>query len=293
VDLESVADELYGASPDEFVERRKERAAAARSAGDRALVKAIGQLRRPTRSAWMVNLLARESPNDIERLLELGVALVDAQQRASGADLRRLSTERRAAIEALTRRATDLATANGYAATEAVRQEVSQTMQAALAESSVAGLVRAGRLTQPVSYGGFGPMELFGLAPSREQETLTASPEEPTSAVESDREQGPDDPARREAEAAVRAAAGELDAAREQATEAERDAERATMSADELVDRVEALRGQLAEAEAEERDARGAARAARKHAQQRQQAVSDAEQSLAEARRLLDGLDQS
>ena len=121
VDLDTVADELYSASPDEFVERRKARVTEARGAKDRELVKAITQLRRPTRSAWLVNLLARECPDDVAELLELGAALADAQQRASGPDLRRLSKQRHAALETLTRRAAELGAAHGHAATEATR----------------------------------------------------------------------------------------------------------------------------------------------------------------------------
>ena len=71
MDLEEVADELYGSSPEDFVERRTERVAEARQAGDRVLAKQISQLRRPTRTAWMVNLLARANASEINQLLDL------------------------------------------------------------------------------------------------------------------------------------------------------------------------------------------------------------------------------
>ena len=62
MDLAAATAELYAGSPDDFVERRKALAGQARAAKDRALATAIGKLRRPTRSAWLVNLYARRSP---------------------------------------------------------------------------------------------------------------------------------------------------------------------------------------------------------------------------------------
>jgi hypothetical protein len=295
MDLESVADELYSASPDEFVERRKERVAEARSVKDRELVKAIGQLRRPTRSAWLVNLLSREAGEDVADLLELGTALAQAQQRGSGPDLRRLSKQRHAALEALTRRAVELGAARGHTATEATRQEVSQTLQAALADPSVAELVRTGRVLQPASYGGFGPMDLFGgaLTPSPDTGPPHPSSEDatggdvPATATDTQTTPEPEDPARVAAEVALRDAHQAAAEAREQAATANREAEQATAEADDLADRVEELRTRLQEAEEEERRAREQARAARKEAQQRQQAVTGAEEALAEAQRAL------
>jgi hypothetical protein len=318
VDLESVADELYAASPDDFVERRTQRVAEARGAKDRALVKAIGQLRRPTRSAWLVNLLARAEPAEVEALLDLGSELAEAQRRAAGADLRRLSAQRHAALEALTRRATGIAADHGHAATEATRQEVTQTLQAALSDPAVAAEVRAGRVVQPASYGGFGPLDLLtalapptpaapdGAAPDAPAEPEHVAPAEPgpvpdaapqpppstapkPRAAAPEAEPGPD-PARVAAETAVREAEEALAHARSDADEAEEVAESATAHADDLAEQVESLRGQLAEAEEAERRARDQARTARKQFAQQRQDRTRAEESLAEARAALTAL---
>ena len=82
VDLETAANELYALSPDEFVERRQQLVAEAR----RREIAARHQikLRRPTRSAWLINLLARQEADALTALLELGAALQDAQQRMAG-----------------------------------------------------------------------------------------------------------------------------------------------------------------------------------------------------------------
>ena len=54
--------ELYEADPDGFTARRAELAASARDAGEPAAAKQITALRKPTRSAWVVNRLVRSDP---------------------------------------------------------------------------------------------------------------------------------------------------------------------------------------------------------------------------------------
>ena len=110
MDLQGAADQLYAISPDDFVAQRTALVAEARAAKDRPLAKEIGQLRRPTRSAWLVNVLARAEPERLTELLELGTALQQAQQRMAGDELRRLSKERRTLIDSLSRRAGELGT---------------------------------------------------------------------------------------------------------------------------------------------------------------------------------------
>ena len=57
--LREATAELYGSDPEEFTERRTALASQARAAGDRAAAKEIAGLRKPTRSAWMINQLVR------------------------------------------------------------------------------------------------------------------------------------------------------------------------------------------------------------------------------------------
>lgn len=281
MDFDEVADELYGSSPEEFVERRTQRVAEARQAGDRTLAKQISQLRRPTRTAWMVNLLARADVTEINELLDLGRALQDAQQRAAGDELRRLSKQRRVAVDALTRQAADLARTAGHVPTEATIQEVSQTLQAALADPTIADLAQRGRLTQAASYGGFGP----GTQPSDSSADLLAAlaasagaqqdrPGADQDEAAPDQIAEPDPEAQRELEEAVRS----WETAAREATIAADEADQATTRADDLADHIESLRDQLRQAESAERDARADARAARKRAQQLRHDAAAAEQ---------------
>ena len=277
MDLKTAADELYALSPDDFIGRRKQLVAEARQARDRELATQINQLRRPTRSAWLINLLARHEPEAVTALLELGAALQDAQQRMAGDELRQLSAERRKTVDTLARRAIELGGDQGYSAPEGAVQEVGQTLQSALGDPEIADLIRAGHLTQAVTYGGFGPTDLASAlgaslptkAPSQPKEKAVST--EPAPAL--------DPKQRRQAEKAAKEARERATATRKAAESAEAEAEAATQRSDELADQVESLRSQLRQAEAAEREAREAARAARKHYQELRQTALSAEQA--------------
>jgi hypothetical protein len=286
VDLDTAADELYAVSPDDFIERRQQLVAEARQEGNREIATQIGKLRRPTRSAWLINLLAREESDNITALFELGAALQQAQQRMAGDELRQLSAERRKTVDALARRAVELGRQQGYEAPDGASQEVGQTLQSALGDPEIADLVRAGHLTQAVTYGGFGPTDLASAlgaslptkAPSRPEKQAEA----PQPAPKRDAKQ------RREAEKAASEARELATEARQAAESAEEEAEAATQRADDLADQVESLRTQLRQTEAAEREARDEARAARKHYQELRQAALSAEQAVAAAEEALE-----
>jgi hypothetical protein len=286
VDLDTAADELYAVSPDDFIERRQQLVAEARQEGNREIATQIGKLRRPTRSAWLINLLAREESDNINALFELGAALQQAQQRMAGDELRQLSAERRKTVDALARRAVELGRQQGYEAPDGASQEVGQTLQSALGDPEIADLVRAGHLTQAVTYGGFGPTDLASAlgaslptaAPSRPEKQAEA----PQPAPKRDAKQ------RREAEKAASEARELATEARQAAESAEEEAEAATQRADDLADQVESLRTQLRQTEAAEREARDEARAARKHYQELRQAALSAEQAVAAAEEALE-----
>ena len=281
MDLETAANELYALSPDDFIERRRQLVAEARQAKDRELANQIGQLRRPTRTAWLINLLARHEPEPLNALFELGAALQDAQQRMAGDELRQLSAERRKAVDALAQRAVELGREHGYNAPDGAVQEVGQTLQSALGDREIADVLRAGRLTQAVTYGGFGPTDLASALGASLPTKTPSEPKEKPAPAEPAAAPGPKQ--RRQAEKAAQEARERATAAREAAESAEAEAEAATQRADELADQVESLRSQLRQAEAAEREAREAARGARKHYQELRHAAGSAEQAATAA----------
>ncbi|MBW8707501.1 IgA-specific serine endopeptidase autotransporter [Streptomyces sp. MBT84] len=151
MDLDAVADELYGLAPGDFTAARDERVKAARAAGDRDLAEQIRRLRRPTLAAWASNLLVREQPDETERLLQLGEALRQAHQDLDGAQLRELSAQQHQLTFALARQAGQLTAQAGQRISDDVRQEVQDTLHAALADPEAAEQVAEGRLAKPLS----------------------------------------------------------------------------------------------------------------------------------------------
>jgi hypothetical protein len=57
--VDAVAEQLYGLPPDEFSSARDEYVRQAREQRNQALARELGKLRKPTQSAWLINLLWR------------------------------------------------------------------------------------------------------------------------------------------------------------------------------------------------------------------------------------------
>ena len=155
-----VADELYALTPTEFTAARDERAREARLAGQRDDAAAIKKLARPTTSAWLVNQLSREAPDQLGQLVEVAEALEEAQRTLAGDRLRELSGQRRHVINDLLPRAADIASRAGQPASAVVMGEVRATLEAALADSAARAAVQSGRLTKPLAYAGLGEVDL-------------------------------------------------------------------------------------------------------------------------------------
>ena len=152
--VDSAAAELYAALPEEFTDRRKALAEQARAAGDREAARQITALRKPTRAAWVANQLVRAAPEAPTLLADLASRLRDAEQARDGRLLRELSGRRRTLIDDLTRQAF---TAAGLPdPPPALRDEVTGTLAAALADPDVAAGLAAGTVTRAATWSGFG-----------------------------------------------------------------------------------------------------------------------------------------
>ena len=155
-ELDEIVRELYVLPPADFVTARNELVRQARSAGSRDVAERLQQLRRPTRSAWLVNLLASDSAA-MQRLSALGRELRDAQTGLVRTELRNLAEQRRQLIADLLDRAKAHAAEAGLRLTPTVLSEVEATLQAALVDLAGALTIRNGRLVRPLSHSGFGP----------------------------------------------------------------------------------------------------------------------------------------
>lgn len=297
--VNDVADELYAVPPDEFIGARDAAVATARERGDRELAKAIGRLRRPTKAAWLANLLARHRAAQLEGLLGLATGLADAQRTLDGTALRQLSSKRHQLVAAMAREAGRLAQEAGDPAAEGVLRELQGILDAALARPEIAEQVRSGRLTRTLSYTGFGPEADPDAAPAPPTRPAPPEPraEEPPEAGDAD--DGAAERARRERlraerdrraealttaedeEAAARAKQDSDESARDEAVTARDDARR----------RVADLTAELEAAREEERTTAAAARDAENAAKASARAVGVAASRTARAKARLEELE--
>lgn len=160
--LVAAAAELYALPLDEFTKTRNERAEDARASGDRELGDRIKRLKKPSASAWAVNMLSRHRAEEVSQLLELGAALREAQSVLDADELRELGKQRQKLIAAVVRQARTVAAELGDPIGAAAADEVGQTLQAALADPDAAEAVTAGLLTRPLTASGWGSVDVGG-----------------------------------------------------------------------------------------------------------------------------------
>ncbi|ALO98181.1 hypothetical protein SHL15_7168 [Streptomyces hygroscopicus subsp. limoneus] len=296
MDLDAVADELYGLRPEEFVAARDRRVRDAREAGDQALAKEIGALRRPSLAAWVSNLLVRRQPEEVQPLLGLGEELRRAHRELNGSQLRRLARRQNEVIGALGRQARQLAAQAGHPVGEGVQREVEGTLHAALADPEAAREWAAGRLVKPLSSMiGFPAADesLLGRRPAPEPKAPVRGggrKEEEDEGRQEDKareEAARKEKARREAKAReaeeqrrrvaeAREAERDLRAREEEADSAARAVEEAGTRLADVEERVRELRERLRDAEQEQQRARAAERDARDRERQADRAVREA-----------------
>jgi hypothetical protein len=171
VDEAEIISELYALPLGDFTRVRNDLAAQAKTRGRKQLAETIKQLRKPTASAWAVNMLVRHHPDEITELLALGAKLREAQSSLAGEALRELTKQRRQAVAALARLARVVAAGYGQRLSAASESEVEETLGAALVDPAAGYALRSGRLTAPLSYVGLGPLAaVAGPAPTAETE---------------------------------------------------------------------------------------------------------------------------
>lgn len=296
--VSDAADVLYGADPEEFVERRKQLAADARAAGDRAAAKEIAALGKPTRSAWLVNRLTREDASVAGRISELGEQLRSGEASLDGASIRKLSVARRELVDSLVRAAV---AHSDEPVSAGVRDEIASTLNAALADPDVAGQVAAGTVVRTIQWAGFGPGVGTALDPAAAfQHGPAAAPAQPARAKPNSRAskagaskadaakapaaKAPPEDKRAQQRAAAEQTVAEATEAAEAAAAAERDQQEAVRI---VVEQNSADRDRLAQSERDLADAQQALVLAQRAVTRAEQEQSDAEQRHARSRQSL------
>ncbi len=191
--IDAAAEELYAELPAEFIAARDARAKSVRSDGDEELYAQIKALRRPSAAAWLVNLLAR-SDEGFEQFSDLSHRLRDAQTNLDAPTMKELGQERTRVVAELVERAVALANDADpkYRDTATIRDQVTSTLTAAVADPTAEAAVTSGRLVSPLSYAGFGEVDISDAVATplhvvRQQEEKPAQKLDPKS-TKSDRQ---------------------------------------------------------------------------------------------------------
>jgi hypothetical protein len=283
LDLDEVADELYGLPPGEFVGVRNARAKEAKAAGDRDLAVAITALAKPTKVAWLANQLVRQRRDDVQPLLELGAGLREATASLSGEDLRRLTKQQHQLVFALVQEARSLA---GGPVTQDVADGLDATLRAALADDELAEQLLAARLSDGLSFSGFGGTAGSAAVAAPKLAVVKQPPRRTgADAKAAARREAIDRAEQALTEARLRAAAAEQEQERAQA-----EADRAADAVRELEDRMSDLRAQLDQAKADKDQAEQAERSARQALEVTVRAARGAGRRAAAAEQELAGL---
>lgn len=148
------ADQLYRLPLADFVAARNALAKELTAAGDREGGRAVRALKKPSVTAWALNRLAQDQPEEVAALLQAGDAVRSAQQQALAGDasgLRAASQNLQAVVTRLTE-----AAAGNLDAPDPQRDRIRDTLRAAAVEEEAGQALRRGRLVEELTPAGFG-----------------------------------------------------------------------------------------------------------------------------------------
>jgi hypothetical protein len=314
--LLGIAEELYALPPGEFTGTRNQWVKQTRAGGDTELAGRVGELRKPSMAAWVVNMMMRHQGEQMAQVLELGASLRQAQADLDGDALRELTRQRRQLTTAVTHQGRVLAGELGSKVTEAVADQVQDTLHAAMVDEGAAAAVRSGMLVAALSATGVGSVDAGDAVAVPAAIGLTARPRSrppataaagrgalsvvPPSQRQSEPQPGPD--LAEQARAAEHEA--RLTAARtavEQAVAAADEAQRRLRKAQRRITKVQArtlqaadeldqARRRVAELEHALEGLDDESTSAEERSRQAEQRYADAQAALEQARAALDGL---
>jgi hypothetical protein len=264
--LESAIAEVYGGPLEDFVRRRDSLAKELRSAGDRESASRVKGLRKPSRTAWALNLGAREA---IEPLVAAVAGTLEAQ--AGGGDVRAATATLRSAVREFASEAARAAQRAGHRIEPGA---LANPVLAVLGRPDSFNELRGGYLVEIPEAGG---LDLLATLP-----TPSGSPLAPVIRREPPAADSPQPAVLESARAAALQAASALADVRVHAE----DAQRALRDAES---KVHAAEERVRQAGEEERAARKLCDRAREDAVSAAARLLKAESAAAEAERRLEG----
>jgi hypothetical protein len=158
--LLAIADELYALPLADFTPARD--ALVKEHKADKDLATAIKGLRKSSLAAWVVNLLVRRDPEQVDQVIAVGVALREAQENLDATQLREFTKQRRQLTATVTTTARRFAREEGVKVTQSVADHIEGTITAAMLDADAAKAVRSGLLVTALEATGLGDLDLSG-----------------------------------------------------------------------------------------------------------------------------------
>ena len=281
-ELETVVVAVYRGPLEGFISRRDALAKELRAAKRREDADRVKALRKPSRTAWVLDNIVHEDPASIERL---SAAISAAQTVHSGADLRVVLDNVRAAIR-------DVAAAGARVAIRAEQPidagALVTAVHAVIGETSAFNDLRAGRLVDVPDGGGLDILSAITIStPSAPpvapaSQPTTAAVSAPPNADPNAQQAARAKQAREEAERAI-AARADLQRAEASLADAREESGRAEQSVRESQAKLDAAEQALLHAQGDVQARRGDAERARRDAEAAAARVRDAERAVAAA----------
>jgi hypothetical protein len=275
-ELETALLAVYRGPLDEFISRRDALAKELRAAKRREDADRVKALRKPSRTAWVLDNIVHEDPSVLD---QLAAAISGAQTVQSGADLRTALDTVRAAVRAVAAAGARVAIRAGQPIDASA---LVTAVQAVIGDTSAFGDLRAGRLVDVPDGGG---LDILTAIP-----TIAASPPSTARPItpEPPKAKPSAPPATEESELAI-AARADLSRAEASVTDARERAARAEQSVRDAQVKLDVAERALLQAEAEAQARRTDVERARRDAEAASTQVRDAERAVAAARaRILD-----
>ena len=279
-ELETAVVAVYRGPLEEFISRRDALAKELRAAKRREDADRVKALRKPSRTAWVLDNIVHEDPSVLDQLT---AAIRAAQTVHSGADLRAALDNVRTAIR-------DVAAAGARVAIRAGQPIDASTLvtavHAVIGETSAFNDLRAGRLVEVPAGGGLDILSAItisvpsppSVAPSQPIAAPIPAPPNAAASAESTRE------AAQKAERAIAAARADLQRAEASLATAREQSDRAAQSVRETQATLDAAEQALSHAQSEAQARRIDVDRARRDAETAATQVREAERAVAAAR---------
>ncbi len=282
-DLANIAAELYAKPLDEFTAARNQQA---KAISDKDLAAQVKALRKPSASAWVLNMMSVHRGSQLSEALALGEAMREAQENLDRSELKKLGQQRQQLISALVKDGTALAKELGHPASASVATEVEQTLRAAMADAGAAGAVQTSRLVRALEATGWEAVDLEGAVGG----PFDAGSGAGNGATSGDSAENDDDDPADDARAELEDAEERAGEARAALARAQERVEQLNRDREELVNRVKELRKRIRTLEQDIDAVDDDADDATRDRSEAERAAKEAEREVERARKLVEKL---